>query len=275
MVKPEVACFLTCGHTEMGFSQGFLEKMNPRCNFKQCLPFKKKMKKGISPSIRDDISGLTGDSLLSKIYEILHDHKERFQQYDAILIEDDLDGRFHGCSDKQILKDMEKKTEKVVTRLGKALPVFFLYASPEIESWFIADWKNGFSALYQKSFQYQGHFSRADREFFLHCLKTYIEDRILGEFSHNIEEYWRTDQQGNSLKLSDQIIYGIQTEIPECLEKTEHHRTFLERFRDAKPAYSKKEHGCIMLRNLDPDEVSKKCKRFFAPEYRKLQSFPS
>ena len=259
----------------MGFSQGFLKKINPKCNFIQCLPFKKKMKKGNPPSIRDDISGLTGDALLSKIYEILHDNKERFQQYDAILIEDDLDGRFHEWSDQQILNDIEKKTEKIVTQLGKVVPVFFLYASPEIESWFIADWKNGFSALYQESFQYQGHFARSDRDFFLHCLKTYIENNILGKFSQSIEDYWQTDKQGKLLKLSDQIIYGIQNAIPECLEKTEEHRTFLEKFRDAKPAYSKKEHGCIMLRNLDPNEVSKKCKRFFAPECKSLRSFPS
>ena len=42
-------------------------------------------------AVKEDISGLTGEKLLEKVYEILDRHKDEFNRCKAILIEDDLD----------------------------------------------------------------------------------------------------------------------------------------------------------------------------------------
>ena len=70
MVK-RIACFITCGYTEAGTMQAFLRKINDKYEYKQYLPNRTIKKKGDSKAISSKLSGLTGDALLEKIYEIL------------------------------------------------------------------------------------------------------------------------------------------------------------------------------------------------------------
>ena len=71
MVNNRIACFLTCGYTEAGAMQFFLRKVNDEFEYKQYLPNKTIKKKGFPKSIDKEISGLTGENLLKKVYEIL------------------------------------------------------------------------------------------------------------------------------------------------------------------------------------------------------------
>jgi len=48
-----------------------LKKINDKYDYKQYLPNKTRKKKGDAKILNQDICGLTGDSLLEKIYEIL------------------------------------------------------------------------------------------------------------------------------------------------------------------------------------------------------------
>ena len=70
--------------------QSFLKKINNNYEYKQYLPNKTRKKKGDSKTINPSISGLTGDALLTKIYDILEKHKTEISECAAILIEDDL-----------------------------------------------------------------------------------------------------------------------------------------------------------------------------------------
>ena len=92
-----IACFLTCGYTEAGAMQFFLKKINDRYEYRQCLPNKTIKKKGMPKKIDDKMSGRTGEALLEKVYELIEKHRDEYSQCRAILVEDDLDGRFAGA----------------------------------------------------------------------------------------------------------------------------------------------------------------------------------
>ena len=94
-----IACFLTCGYTEAGAMQFFLRKMTDKYEYKQYLPNKTRKKKGDAKTISSQISGLTGEALLEKVYSILEKHKEEICTCKAILIEYYLDGKFYGWGD--------------------------------------------------------------------------------------------------------------------------------------------------------------------------------
>lgn len=264
-----IACFLTCGYTEAGAMQFFLRKLNDKYEYKQYLPNKTIKKKGDSKSISSQISGLTGDALLEKIYNILEKNREEISTCSAVLIEDDLDGKFHDYDDKQIEEYKNQIIKEVRFRLKRDMPVFILYASPEVESWFLADWKNGFEYLYCDSGVVTdvGH---SARQYFSYHLKQYLEHYILGQYSDNIEEFgWF---QGNYVKLSDRIINAVQTEVKEYICKMKDRNvSFARQIEESRDLYySKKLHGDRMLRNIQPETVALKCRKYFRNTYNEI-----
>lgn len=65
---------------------------------------------------------------------------------DEHYFKDDGDGR-----DYDVIESRKKEiTENIHGILEKNIPVFFLYALPEIEAWFIADWENTFGSVSSK-----------------------------------------------------------------------------------------------------------------------------
>lgn len=73
--KEFVPCFFTGGYTEAGELQQFLRKINDGFSYRQCFPNKTKKKKGTPKKISSEFNGLTGDSLIEKVVEILERHK--------------------------------------------------------------------------------------------------------------------------------------------------------------------------------------------------------
>ena len=71
--------------------QFFLKRVNDKFEYKQYLPNKTRKKKGDPKVIDKEISGLTGEKLLEKVYDTLGRYKDEFNRCKAILIEDDLD----------------------------------------------------------------------------------------------------------------------------------------------------------------------------------------
>ncbi|MCD8015476.1 MAG: hypothetical protein LUG99_20410 [Lachnospiraceae bacterium] len=133
----KIACFFTCGYTEAGAMQLFLKKMNPSCDFKQFLPNKTRKRRGDAKIIRPELSGLTGEALIVKVCEMCSKkvYRDELLQCRAILIEDDLDGRFSCFTEQEI----EQHDQGIVDRINESLgtcdvPVFLMYASPEVES---------------------------------------------------------------------------------------------------------------------------------------------
>lgn len=67
--------------------------------------------------------------------------------------------------------------------MGKQIPIIFLYASPEIETWFICDWNNSFQHVYE------------DKFFCLH-LKKYLDEKIVkGYWQKGIENFGMEDEK--------------------------------------------------------------------------------
>lgn len=266
-----IACFLTCGYTEAGAMQFFLKKINDKYEYKQYLPNKTIKKKGDAKNISSNISGLTGEALLEKIYSILEKYRDEISKCKAILIEDDLDGKFHGYSSEQIENYTSQIINKVHEKLQKDIPVFILYASPEAESWFIADWENGFEYLYCHS-GVVADVEHGARLFFSHNLKQYIDRNILGEYSNNIEEYgWFGE---NYLKLSDQIIDTIQMGIKDYINEMRNvNPAYVRQIVESRDLYySKKLHGDRMLRCIKPNLVASKCRKYFGTTYNQMAS---
>jgi hypothetical protein len=103
-------------------------------------------------------------------------------------------------------------------------------------------------------------------------LKQYIDKFVLKEYSDNIEEYgWF---EGEYIKLSDQIIDAIQTGIKDYIrEKKNSNASYVKQIVDSRNLYySKKLHGDMMLRNIDPNIVMDKCRRYFGNTYSQIAS---
>ena len=252
--------------------QSFLRKINDNYQYKQFLPNKTIKKKGTPKTIDRRISGLSGEALLEKIYFIISKHSDEISQCKAILIEDDLDGRFSQYTGEDIIRYNQKIIDQIHEKLGAKIPVFLLYASPEVESWFIADWKNGFEYLYCKS-DIISDIDWNARYFFNHHFKQYTDYHILKEYKDNLEEYgWF---EGQYLKLSDEIIKAVQTEIKEYIKKIPSaNPSYIKQIIESRKLYySKKLHGDRMLRNIQPQLVAERCTKYFKNTYNQLFSF--
>ncbi|MGN0407700.1 MAG: hypothetical protein ACI4EJ_05540 [Bacteroides sp.] len=265
----KIACFLTCGYTEAGVMQSFLRKINGNYEYKQYLPNKTIKKKGDPKIINPQISGLTGQALLEKIYSILEKHRNEINQCKAILIEDDLDGKFHEYSDDEVIGYKKQITDRVHEKLGSELPVVIMYASPEIESWFVADWKNGFEFLYTGSGVIKDVSSNA-RQLFAYHLRQYIRKEILKEYADDIENYGWFD--GEYIKLSDELIDAVQTKVKEYMSglQTLNSIQLKEIVESRDLYYSKNLHGSTMLRQIQPTIVLEKCPKYFGDAYNRL-----
>ncbi len=273
MVK-RVACFLTCGYTEAGAMQFFLKKINNGFEYKQYLPNKTIKKKGDPKNISSKISGLTGEALLEKIYGIIEKNKKEISECAAILIEDDLDDRFSKLSEGEIVEYNQNVRNIVYEKLGCEIPVFLLYASPEVESWFVADWENGFNYIFGNN-GFVDDVEVGARNFYIHNLKRYIEREVLKEYYCDIEKYGIFD--GKYIKLSEQLAQAIQFDSKEYIKSLKGtNNRYVEQIVNSRCLYySKKLHGDAMLRNIVPEKVAQVCGNYFRNTYYELQTFAS
>lgn len=272
----KVACFLTCGYTEAGAMQFFLKKINKNFDYKQYLPNKTIKKKGDSKIIKSNINGLTGEALLNKVYSIIEKHKSEIESCVAIIIEDDLDGRFSNFGVNEIEEYKAKVVNTLHNKLGKKVPVFILYASPEIEGWFIADWENGFKYLYNKSCVIKDIKESNVREFFCQNLKKYIDKNVLKNYKDSIEDFGYCN--GKYYKLSDILIDVIEFKFKKYIcnqcSSDSKLKSIIKQICESKELYySKKIHGDIMLRNIEPEIIEKRCRKHFAPTYHEITNF--
>lgn len=267
-----IACFLTCGYTEAGAMQAFLKKLNNKFDYKQYLPNKTIKKKGTSKTISRDLSGLTGEALLEKIYTIIEKHSDEIAKCKAIIIEDDLDGKFHNKTKEFVEKYIAEIKSRIYAILNNQIPIFILYASPEIESWFIADWEHGFGYVYGKSGCVQDIEIYA-KKFFVYHLRQYVNTYILKQYVDNIEEYGYFGK--TYYKLSDQLIKAIQEDAKKYIFNLPNtNKEYAKQILDSRELYySKKVHGDRMLRNLDPIILNDKCRCYYSHFYQAVSKF--
>lgn len=269
----QIACYITGGWTECGAMQSFLRQINPNLNYRQRCPNKPKRKKGVAikgetlKGIMPSMSGLTGENLIQFMYNDIDRHPEEISSCCAILLEDDLDGRFHSLSSEEINAYREKIQDEVNKRVKRELPVIFLFASPEIETWFIADWENTFASIYKKEFG--GSLTGPESRFFSETFLRYIKENILKQYHDNLEGYGFFDEK--YLKISDILIDALALQYREYLGNNYGQQTLAKKIIDESTLYySKRIHGDRMLRRIKSENVLKKCKLHFSLGYHKL-----
>lgn len=281
MVK-RVACFITGGYTESGALKIFLKKINPYINFEQVCPNNVRKRKGVVPQkLTREVSGLTGASLVDYMYDRLRKEKNRFQGYDAVLLEDDLDGRYfcfrrEGDNESKIvdkteifLKRKEEIDHQVRTFLEKdeAFPVIQLYASPEIESWFLTDWDQSFGRIYGP--EVVGCLSQNENSFFTNRFRKYVSEEILGEYRYCIEKYGYFN--ATYRKLSDELIHGLRGNFKVRMHELDN--PIANGISENKDLYySKNLHGDLMLREISPEQVAKTATLFYRDGYELLRN---
>lgn len=276
-----VACFFTGGYTESNSMQIFLKKINENIELKQFCPnrTKKRKRPGFERDLIDKYSGLTGDALLHCVYVYLTNHKEEFSDFDAIIIEDDLDGLFKEelvPGDKttlvskrtQSFEDHCKTISKTVReKLNKdeTFPVIQFYAAPEIETWFLSDWNNSFGSVYGP--KGMALLTSAENAYFSARFHPYIRDHILCQYNDCFENYGYF--AGTYRKLSDEIISSFdlfKVAIAEEALPIAKTLSIKEELR-----YSKRIHGDAMLRQISPDTVRTKCTVYFQEAFSLLK----
>lgn len=268
-----IACFITCGHTEAGVIQQFLRKINPSFYYKQYLPNKTVKRKGMPKAIDPDISGLTGSKLLHKVYNIIKKQRGDVAECCACLIEDDLDGRFNGWTTGQISSYQQNITDRISELLGHTIPVIFMYASPEIESWFLADWNNSFAYVYGKSTAVKDVNTNA-RGFYVHQLKHYISNTILTQHCKGLNDIEMfCAREDVYVKLSDLLIDAVKTDSKNliCGLSNANPEYVGQILQSNDLVYSKRFHGELMLAQISPQQVADVCHIYFRDAFYKLQ----
>lgn len=268
----KVACFLTCGYTEAGEMQGFLQRCcQSKVHFVQCMPNKPKRKRENDNIIKDKFSGLTHESLVQKMMDIIKMNREQYKNYKGIVFEDDLDD-----ISIEEANTRSKSIRKLIRNAIGDIPVVVVYAAPEIESWFIADWNNGFG-IYKRPEILRNHFSANEAAFLDHHMRNFFKEMLLGEYSDKLEKY---GEQRPYRKLSDEIIHALDNSTEEdiscsfrkyLMERGISNPELVNRLIECKYLrYSKKDTGSMMLRGLDPKKVAEKCQIYFAGACRDI-----
>ncbi|MEG4500547.1 DUF4276 family protein [Microcoleus sp. F10-C6] len=211
----------------------FLEKTFPGCRFERKTPVRQKP----GPKANKASSyGRTGKSLIEQIkQELPIALKAEPNKCDLILVFDDLD-----CRDSQIQKS------KILTELSKIpecadIEKIVGFAAPEIEAWVIADWDNSIA----KHSDFRGRHER---------MRWWLskEKNVRFTIPESFSEY-DSDKDSCREKLSEVLIASTIVEHESNFDKAR---------------FSKGVHTPLLLREIDPNEVQKKC-----PLFRELYNY--
>ena len=211
----------------------FLDKTFPGCRFERKTPVIRKP--GPKPN-KASGQGRTGKSLIEQIKEELPIAlKAEPNKCDLILVFDDLDCRDSQEEKKKILEDEIPKIPECAD-----LKKFVGFAAPEIEAWIIADWNNSIA----KHPDFRGRHER---------MRWWLSTQKKVPFD-NPESFSEYDSQRDCCqeKLSNAL---IESSVQDELDRD-------------KARFSKGLHTPSLLREIDPNEVQKKC-----PLFRELYNY--
>lgn len=235
--------FCSAGHTEAGGMQVFLEKIDrSRVTWERCFPavYKPGPKLG-RPAPRKEHEGVSGPGLVGAMLARLRMRRDMLApaplDLDLLVFIDDADCRFEG--DPSALRAwIEGRAADARTASGSPeIPFVALFASPEIEAWFLADWDQGFG-------REQANLSAPDRP-----LRAEVESLLGGPLS-TVEGHGGGFVNGGcASKLSEKI-----------------RSLFLRLGLD----YTKSTDGGAMLRRVRPTKIAEICTTYFRPEWQRL-----
>ena len=261
--RKRIACFFTGGYTEVNAMKVYLSKVNGNVDYIQLCPVgtrKSRLSIKTRSTIAAEQSGLTGPSLIDFVLTQIKDEKYHFsdEQYDAILIEDDKDNRFlsklqDGTADIDIAEWQTHKQNVTnsIHAFYPGIPVLFIYAAPEIEAWFLADWNNSFAKVYKTE----------------RILSTTLNETFSIRFHQHINNHIVTTRYKNALE-SYGYFGGTYRKLSEEIQKALGDNDFLKDQPCHQPVhYSKRTHGELMLEEIDPEKVCQVCGTFFREGY--------
>ena len=246
----------------------FLRKINDNVEYIQLCPNgSRRSKDAIRNRHIEDIkschSGLTGDSLIEFVLEFIEKTRFREEEYDAILIEDDKDNRFlrleaDGSSeiDNEGWATFRSKTTEAIHAKYQGIPVLFLYAAPEVETWFLADWENSFGTVFRNILT-----SEQNKLFSVRFHRHVNSEILTRKYEDSLEQYGYFE--GVYRKLSEEIQQALlRIDFLDDGKPDEHQL----------PRYSKRVQGETMLEEIDPDVVMQRCSVFFKSGMLALQT---
>lgn len=210
----------------------FLDKTFPGCRFERKTPVRQK------PGPKANKAGTygrTGQSLIEQIkQELPIALKAEPNKCDLILVFDDLD-----CRDSQ---EQKKKILDEISKIPECADIekFVGFAAPEIEAWIIADWNNSIA----KNSDFRGRHEP---------MRSWLSRQKKVSFN-NPESFSEYDAEKDCCreKLSEALVESsVQDEVD----------------RD-KARFSKGYHTPLLLIEIDPNEVQKKC-----PLFRELYNY--
>lgn len=210
-----------------------------RNNFRGCEFYIKtpiRQKPGPKPNKKTSY-GKTGKSLIEQIKEELPIAlRNEPNKCDLILVFDDLD-----CRDSQIQK--QKILEEIATIPGCTdIEKFVGFAAPELEAWIIADWDNSIA----KHIDFRGNKRHERMRWWLSTQKNIPFDQ-----PESFSEY-DSERDCCQEKLSEAL---IESSILSEIDRN-------------KPRFSKGTHTPELIREINCDEVQRKC-----PLFREFYNF--
>lgn len=253
------ARMLASGERELAAIDAFLRKIEPGLiSFERLFPAHQKPgpkhKPGHPPaSLKDEnAGGVTGNGLLDRMEARLTKYyRGPSCGFDVIVLIDDADCRF---LDHHAFESWRSEVEEKIRDWTDRPQLVFLpmLASPEIETWLLADWDEGFGREYAPI---QVSFRRA-----------LGHPDVLGPGPWlDVETFgapYDPSKGSCTRKLSDEVnkVLGRLAQVagPNVDPKAY--------------TYSKRENGPDMLRRVRPEEVAKLCRLFFREPLHALQA---
>jgi len=210
----------------------FLDKTFPGCRFERKTPVRDKP--GPKPN-KASSYGRTGKSLIDQIkQELPLALKAEPNKCDLILVFDDLDCRDSQTQKLKILSEISKIPECA------DIEKFVGFAAPEIEAWIIADWNNSIA----KHPDFRGRQRRMSIWLSRQRKVSFDTPESFSEYDSKIDCCRE--------KLSDAL---IESSVQDKVDRY-------------KARFSKGDHTPSLLREIDPNEVQKKC-----PLFRELYNY--
>lgn len=253
-----VGYFCSSGHTEAGGIHQFLKNLRPDIEWSRCFPATDKP----GPKHRKDQkkvepSGTTGATLIDRMIERLKMyHRGSDCEFDHVLLIDDADCRFLDAAG-ELKNRLDRLSEEIREITGRpALRFIALWASPEVEAWFLADWEEGFGREYRT---------------IAHPLRALLQtQKYLGPVPWSALETYGGPYVAKSAcctkKLSDEVIQQGFSELAKnqfnALPSNDGEDIDRKSFE-----YSKKVHGPRMLRRVRADKIALVCTQHFKPGY--------
>lgn len=235
----------------------------------QVFPSNVKEKPGAKPDGRmRQPTGASGKRLIERMRDSLKmpSTLKLIRDGDYILIIDDADCRF--ASYEEMLARQASLEEEVKALAGRNIRLRMLLASPEVETWFFSDWRNGFSHLIQEQLRNQCGWNDSRWTRVSAILRNQLHG-ILKEHGYSVETPERFGMPYCESKGT--CAYKFSAFISSAFERTSVEINDRKIIIDPpRQEYKKDAHGSMMLRRIDPAAIAQKCKIFFSPVYKEL-----